>query len=76
MLFKKIYLFLFGGYLLYNIVLVSAMYKRESAIGIHMSPPFEPPFHLPLHSSPQACHRAPDLRSLHYKSELFNFQNI
>ena len=32
-------LFLSGGYLLYNIVLVSAMYQHESAIGIHMSPP-------------------------------------
>ena len=32
-------LFLSGGYLLYNIVLVSAMYQHESAIGIYMSPP-------------------------------------
>ena len=28
-----------GGYLLYNIVLVSAIHQHESAIGIHMSPP-------------------------------------
>ena len=32
-------LFLSGGYLLYNIVLVSSMYQHESAIGIYLSPP-------------------------------------
>ena len=36
--FKK-KLFLIGGYLLYNIVLVSAIYQHESVIGICMSPP-------------------------------------
>ena len=35
----KIYLFLTEGWLLYNILLVSAIHKYESAIGIHMSPP-------------------------------------
>ena len=35
----KNYLFLIGGYLLYNIVLISAMHQHESAIGIHISPP-------------------------------------
>ena len=30
---------LVGGCLLYNIVLVSAIYHRESATGIYMSPP-------------------------------------
>ena len=32
-------MFLIGGSLLYNIVLFSAMYQHESAIGICMSPP-------------------------------------
>ena len=34
----KFYLLLFGGWLLYNIVLVSAIHPHELAIGIHMSP--------------------------------------
>ena len=33
------YLFLIVGYLLYNVVLVSAIHEHESAIGIHMSSP-------------------------------------
>ena len=32
-------LFLTGGKLLYNIVLVSGIHQHESAIGIHISPP-------------------------------------
>ena len=32
-------LFLIGGILLYNIVLMSTIYQHESAISIHMSPP-------------------------------------
>ena len=32
-------LFLIEGWLLYNIVLASAIHQHESAIGIHMSPP-------------------------------------
>ena len=35
----KIYLFLIKGWLLYDIMLVSAIHKYESAMGIHMSPP-------------------------------------
>ena len=31
--------FLIGGYLLYNVVLVSAIQQHESAISIHISPP-------------------------------------
>ena len=38
-IFLKFYLFLIGGWLLYNIVLVSAIHQHESATGIHMSPP-------------------------------------
>ena len=37
--FLKIYLFLMERSLLANIVLVSAIYQHESAIGVHMSPP-------------------------------------
>ena len=44
--------FLTGGYLLCNVVLVSAIQQHESAISIHMSHPLKPPSHLhpyPLH---------------------------
>ena len=34
-----LFLFLIGGWLLYNIVLVTAIRQHESAIGIHMFPP-------------------------------------
>ena len=34
--------FLIGGYLLYNVVLVSATQQHESAISIHISPPSHP----------------------------------
>ena len=51
-------LFLIEGYLLYNIVLVSAMHPHESAIGIHMTLPLEPPSHLSSHATPLSCHRA------------------
>ena len=36
-IFFLIYLFLIGGQLLYNTVLVFAIHQCESAIGIHMS---------------------------------------
>ena len=51
-----IYVILFEGYLLYNIVLVSAIHQHESAI--YMSPlswPFFPPS---THSTPLRYHRA------------------
>ena len=37
--FFKIYLFLIGGLLLYNIVMVSPVHQHESVIGIHRPPP-------------------------------------
>ena len=35
---SKMFIFLIGGKLLYNVVLVSAMQHRESAKNIHISP--------------------------------------
>ena len=40
-------LFLIGWWLLYNVVLVSAIHQHESVIGIHLTPHLEPPSHLP-----------------------------
>ena len=56
--FFLINLFLIGGYLLYNNVLVSTIHQHESAIGIHMSPSWTSS-HLPPHPTPLGCHRAP-----------------
>ena len=38
---------LIGGQLLYNIVVVFAIHRHESAAGTHVSPRHEPPSHLP-----------------------------
>ena len=35
----SVFFFLIGVYLLYNVVLVSAVQQRESAVCIHISPP-------------------------------------
>ena len=51
MSFIVIYLFLIGGQLLYNIVLVSATHPHESALGVQKSPPSWislPPHPIPL----------------------------
>ena len=58
---------LIGGYVLYNIVLVSAIYQHESAIGRYMPPlcwklPTTPP-HLPLSRLSQSIR---DLSSLYH----------
>ena len=37
-----IYLFFMGGELLYNIVLISAIYQHEWAIGTHLRPTSHP----------------------------------
>ena len=49
-------LFLIGGSLFYNIVLVPEIHQHESAVGMHVSPPSWPSF--PPHSRPPDCHRA------------------
>ena len=41
-LFSFFNLFLIGGKLLYNVVLVSAIQQSKSVITIHMSPPIYP----------------------------------
>ena len=51
----------------YNIVLVSAIHKHESVIGIHMTLLLGPSFYLPPLPTPLGFHRAPDLGSLHHK---------
>ena len=43
------FLIFYCKYLLYNIVLVSAIHQHESVIGVHVSLPLEPPSHLPPH---------------------------
>ena len=58
-------LFLIGGWLLYSVVLVSAIDQHESAIGIHVSPPSWTSLPPPTLSHPSS-HRALDLNSLHH----------
>ena len=53
------------------------MYQHESAIGICMPLPHEPPSHLPPHLTPLGCHEASDVSSLHHTEnfhQLSNFQ--
>ena len=50
--------------MLYNTVLISAVHRLESAVGLHMSPPSGSC--LPPHPTLLGCHRAPDLSSLHH----------
>ena len=51
--------FFIGIYLLYNIVLVSAVQQSESAICIHMCPPLWTSLPTPIPSTPLGHHRAP-----------------
>ena len=57
------YSFFFNWSIIYNIVLVSAIYQRESAIGIYMHPP-EPPFRSPSRPTPSMLSQSPGLNSL------------
>ena len=59
---KDLFFFLFfaARYLLYNVVLVSAIHQHESATDIHMSPPSWIPSHVTPPPTPLGCHRAVD----------------
>ena len=50
--FKKLFL-LIGGYLLYNIVVVFAIYRHESPTGAYVSLHPVSPSHLPPHPIPE-----------------------
>ena len=39
-------------------MMVSAIHQYELAVGMHVSPPFGTPSHLPPHQIPPSCHRA------------------
>ena len=57
-------LFLIGGYLLYYIVLVSAIYQHESAVGIYMSSPSRTSLPPPTPSHPSRLSQSTGLTSL------------
>ena len=61
---------LIGGKLLYNIVVVFAIYRHELAMGIHVSHHAEPPSHLLPHPIPLSCPRVPALGTLYHASNL------
>jgi len=65
------YLFLIGGELLCNIVLVSAIHQYESAIGIHVSSPSWTS--LPPPTPSLGCHRAAGLSSLSHTANSHYF---
>ena len=68
--------------MLYNIVLVSAIYEHESAIGIRISfpswtsllPP-TPSHPIPPHPTPLGCHKALDLSSLYVPNLIRKFSS-
>ena len=74
--FKLIYLFLIGRWLLYNIVLVSAVYQHESALDKHMSPPSWASLPPPTPSHLLGCHRAPDLSFLSHTANFHRLSNF
>ena len=57
-------LFFFEGLLLYRILLFSVKSQHESAIGIPLSPPSEPPSHLPPQPTPSRLIQSPCLSFL------------
>ena len=62
-IFSKIYVFLIGGSLLYNIVLASAHIPMNQP-QVYICPvPLEPPSHFPAHPTPLGGQRAPRLSS-------------
>ena len=60
---------LVGGQLLYNIVVVFAIHRHESVMGVPVSHHPEPPSQLPPHPIPR-CPRAPTLGALLHASNL------
>lgn len=61
-----------GGYLLYNIVMVFAIHRHESAMGVLVSHHHEPPSHLHPHIITLGCPRAPTLSALLQACILFD----
>ena len=51
-------------------MVVFAIYQHESAMGVHVSPYPDIPSHLPPHSIPLDCPRAPTLSALLHASNL------
>ena len=68
--FLNCLLFLIGGKLLYNIVVVFAIHWHESDMGVHVSHHPEPPSHFPPHAIPLGCPRVPALGVLFHASNL------
>ena len=64
---------LIGGEFLYNILVVFAIHRHESAMGVHVSHHPEPPSHLPLFPLPLGCSRAPALGALLHVSNMHWF---
>ena len=54
----------------YNIVIVLAIHRNESAMGAHVSPHPEPPSHIPPHPILMDCPRVLALSALLHASNL------
>ena len=52
------FFFLIGVWLLYNVVIDSAVQEGESTLCVYIPPPLEPPSHHPTHPLPLGHHRA------------------
>ena len=70
------FFFLIGGWLLYNIMLVSAIHQHESVIGVHMSLPSWTSFPPPIPSHPLWCHRVSDSSTLHLPANFHLLSNF
>ena len=56
--------------MIYRILWFSVIHQQESAIGIHMSPPFPTSLPSPSSPHPSACHRAPEFPESYSKFPL------